>query len=143
MTAQSRGGAVNIIDMLEADHRKVEGLFAQYEAGSTEVVAEIAKELTMHTKIEEQVVYPVVRESLPNGAEEADHAKQEHDKVDEFLAELEASPTDSDCFEDLKSEVEHHVQEEESNMFPQLREACDAAKLEEMGTKAEEMKASS
>jgi iron-sulfur cluster repair protein YtfE (RIC family) len=133
---------VDIITILEEDHRKVEGLFAQYEAGAHGVVADIAKELTMHTKVEEKVLYPAVRQHLTGGEEEAEHAKREHDKVDEFLAELEANPDDADCFEDLKSEVEHHVAEEENSMFPKIRDACSQEELDHMGAKAEEMKAS-
>lgn len=133
---------MDIISMLEADHRKVEELFARYERGDHEVIAEIAEELELHTRIEEEVLYPEMATSLPDGQEKVDHAKREHDKVDEFLAELKESPDNDDCFQDLKGEVDHHVQEEESDLFPSMREACAADRLNEMGQQAEDIKAS-
>jgi hemerythrin superfamily protein len=134
---------MDAITLLKQDHRNVEELFSQYERGDHDVVGNIARELKLHTAIEEKIIYPVVQEVFPDGQKETDHAKQEHDKVDEFLAELEQNPDDQDCFLDLKSEVLHHVEEEEKEMFPKLQELVDGGRLEELGNKIEEMKRSS
>ena len=133
----------DILEHLENDHRSVEQLFEQYEntqGDKSAVVAEIFTELQLHTQLEEQILYPVVRNRMANGDEEADHATEEHDKVDGLLEQFRASPDDRAVFDALKDAVTHHVEEEETEMFPQLRESVDQAQLDEMGQQAEAMR---
>ncbi len=119
--------------LLKADHRQVEGLFAQFEAakrdGEKKALAEqICMELTVHTKIEEEIFYPACE-----GAGEEDllqEAYVEHDAAKVLIAELEAGGPD-DNFYDAKVKVlseiiQHHVEEEEKRvegMFDQARKA--------------------
>ncbi len=121
------------VALLKADHRKVEDLFEKYEAatgdGRKKALAEqICMELTIHTKIEEDVFYPACE-----GAVEEDllqEAYVEHDAAKVLIAEIEAGGPD-DKFYDAKvkvlsEEIEHHVEEEEKRvegMFAQARKA--------------------
>jgi len=121
------------IALLKADHRKVEDLFAQFEKakgdGQKRKLAEqICMELTVHTKIEEDIFYPACE-----GAVEEDllaEAYVEHDGAKVLIAEIEAGGPD-DQFYDAKVKVlsemiEHHVEEEEKRvegMFSQARKA--------------------
>lgn len=121
------------IALLKADHRKVEDLFAKFENakgdGKKKALAqEICLELTVHTKIEEEIFYPACE-----GAVEEDLLKEayvEHDGAKVLIAEIEASDP-GDEFYDAKVKVlsemiEHHVEEEEKRvegMFSQARKA--------------------
>ncbi|MGZ6040227.1 MAG: hemerythrin domain-containing protein [Phenylobacterium sp.] len=121
------------VALLKADHRKVEDLFAKFEAakgdGRKQALAEqICMELTIHAKIEEDVFYPAcegkVEEDLLN------EAYVEHDGAKVLIAEIEAGGPD-DAFYDAKvkvlsEEIAHHVEEEEKRvegMFAQARKA--------------------
>jgi len=121
------------VALLKADHRKVEDLFAKFEAAKGDgrkkaLAEEICMELTLHTKIEEDVFYPacegVVEESLLK------EAYVEHDGAKLLIAEIEAGGPD-DAFYDAKvkvlsEQIEHHVKEEEQRvegMFSQARKA--------------------
>ena len=130
------------VALLKADHRKVEDLFAKFEAAKGDgrkkaLAEEICMELTLHTKIEEDVFYPacegVVEESLLK------EAYVEHDGAKLLIAEIEAGGPD-DAFYDAKvkvlsEQIEHHVKEEEQRvegMFSQARKAgLDMDKLGE------------
>jgi hypothetical protein len=121
------------IALLKADHRKVEGLFAQFEAatgaGKKKAIAEqICLELTVHTKIEEDVFYPACE-----GAVEEDLLKEayvEHDGAKVLIAEIEAGGPGDEFYDAkvkvLSEQIAHHVEEEEQRvegMFSQARKA--------------------
>ena len=121
------------IALLKADHRKVEDLFAQFEAakgdGKKKALAEqICLELTVHTRIEEDVFYPACE-----GAVEEDLLKEayvEHDGAKMLIAEIEAGGPDDEFYDAkvkvLSEQIAHHVEEEEQRvegMFSQARKA--------------------
>jgi hypothetical protein len=118
--ASQQKSAKDAVALLKADHRKVEGLFNQYEsAGSNQekeqLAHQISKELIVHAMIEEELFYPACREK---GAEDlVDHAQVEHDELKVLVGELiEGSPHDK--FYDAKvkvlfEDVKRHVAEEE------------------------------
>ncbi len=122
------------VAMLKADHRKVEELFASFEAakgpGKKKALAEqICMELTVHTKIEEDVFYPAC-----NRADVEDdlvkEAYVEHDGAKVLIAEIEAGGPDDEFYDAkvkvLSEMIKHHVQEEEKRvegMFSQARKA--------------------
>jgi hypothetical protein len=125
--------ATDAIALLKADHRKVEDLFAKYEKakGSERkkaLAGQICFELTVHTKIEEDVFYPGCNGEID--ADLLDEAYVEHDGAKVLIAEIEAGNPD-DKFYDAKVKVlsemiKHHVKEEEKkagNMFAQARKA--------------------
>ena len=136
----------DVIKLLEADHREVEDLFAKAEstsgAAKQQVVMKIAAELTLHAEVEEQIVYPAMREA---GLESlVDEAEEEHSMVKELVAQLEAMDATIEGVDsvlaELKANVEHHVQEEESEGFRRFREAVGQAELQALASRVEEGK---
>ena len=119
------------IALLKDDHRAVEKLFKDFEAakgeGRKETLARrICLELTIHTKIEEEIFYPAC-----DGKIDEDMLKEayvEHDAAKLLMAEIEAGNGQTDDFFDAKvqvlsEQIEHHVKEEETELFPQVRKA--------------------
>ena len=119
------------IALLKDDHRAVEKLFKDFEAakgeGRKETLARrICLELTIHTKIEEEIFYPACE-----GKIEEDKLKEayvEHDAAKLLMAEIEAGNGQTDDFFDAKvqvlsEQIEHHVKEEETELFPEVRKA--------------------
>lgn len=130
--------------LLTQDHRTVDDLFTRFEelpAGGSEekilIVQEIIKELSIHASIEEQVLYPVIRDEVPDGESLHQEALQEHEEVKNVLADLDGVAPDDSGFDgkvtSLIKDVRHHVEEEESELFPRLREAISAERLHQMG----------
>jgi iron-sulfur cluster repair protein YtfE (RIC family) len=136
----------DVIKLLETDHREVEDLFAKAESttGSAkqQVVTKIASELTLHAEVEEQIVYPAMRQAGLNDI--VDEAEAEHSRVKELVAQLEAMDATTDEVDDvlaeLKADVQHHVEEEETEGFPKFREAVDQAELQALASRVEEAK---
>ena len=121
------------LQLLTADHRKVEGLFADFEkasgtAAKEKLVRQICTELKVHTQIEEEIYYPAIRGKVEDA--DLDEAFVEHDSAKLLINELEAAEPD-ESFYDAKVKVlseliEHHVKEEEKqrdNLFQQTRAA--------------------
>ena len=132
---------VNVIDMLVEDHRQVNNMFSQYEGADAEgrdrLVHEIIQSLTTHTRVEETVLYPFIRAEVPDGDALMDEAEQEHQEAKDAIDKLRAlEPDDAefdDAFQTLRSGMQHHVAEEEAEVFPKVAEAADEAKLMELG----------
>jgi iron-sulfur cluster repair protein YtfE (RIC family) len=135
----------NPVELLKADHAKVKQLFSQFEsakgAKKQEVFNQIFKELQVHTKVEEEIFYPAVKKIDKEGANEA---FEEHNIVDFILGAMKKlSPSDEAYdakFTTLKENVEHHIEEEEGEMFPEAQEKIPAAQMAELGTKMQERK---
>ncbi len=137
------------IEVLTQDHRTVEQLFRQYQQAPTnerkgEVVNEIIRELSVHAAIEEEVLYPSVREALPDGDQLAQDSLQEHQAAKEILAGLDKMSSDDAQFDhkvgQLMEDFEHHVQDEEGEMFPKLQQAVGDDVLDDIGRELEEAK---
>jgi iron-sulfur cluster repair protein YtfE (RIC family) len=136
----------DVVKLLETDHREVERLFAKAEstngAAKQQVVSKIASELTFHAEVEEQIVYPAMREAgLSDLVQEA---VEEHTKVKELVARLQtmdgtSSEVDS-VLAELKADVQHHVEEEESEGFPKFRNSVSADTLHALGEQVEQVK---
>jgi hemerythrin superfamily protein len=142
---------MDAVTLVINDHRIVEMLFAAYEQATEaeeklRLVGKIIEELSVHAAVEEQVLYPVVAERLPDGEEEAEHAETEHAEVKEILAQLERTRVDDPSFDtqvrSLISDVRHHVEEEESDMLPKLRDALGTEELLDLGARLRMAKAS-
>jgi hemerythrin superfamily protein len=123
------------IAMLTADHKKVKALFKQFaklkkdeadESEKREVVQQICEELTVHAGIEEEIFYPAVREGIEE-PDLMDEALVEHAGVKELVAQLRDMSPDDDLYDAkvtvLGEQVDHHVEEEEGEMFPKARKA--------------------
>ena len=113
-------------EMLAEDHRAVERLFETYVHDNEDSVArEICEELTLHTRVEEAVLYPALRTYVDGGDDLADIAEQEHAAVKSLIARIYESPPDDllGVVSELRHEVEQHIAREETELFPEMREA--------------------
>lgn len=129
------------IEMLQEDHRRVEQLFEQYADGQDPVIAEqICMELTVHTTLEEQDVYPILKNDVPGGQELEQEAEEEHAEVKELIQQVMQKGFDDPSVPELMLQIEegvtHHVEEEESEVFPKMREALDEQTLQQLGEQA-------
>jgi hemerythrin-like domain-containing protein len=136
------------IALLKEDHQRVKDLFAQYEATSNaeakETLAqEVFVELETHAQLEENIFYPSVNEETDKGPELVKESLQEHETVKQLIAALrQMGPQSAEFdakFHELMQNVEHHVEEEENDMFP-LAEAQLAEDLEELGEEMQDLK---
>ncbi|SEU25613.1 hemerythrin domain-containing protein [Nonomuraea wenchangensis] len=141
----------DVIAVLTHDHREVEQMFSELESmrgaigERPKLLAEnVVIELVRHSVAEEQYLYPAVREHVPGGDELADYEIAEHAAAERTMHDLEHLEPGDDRFwpelDRLMAEVRHHLREEEDELFPRLREACDQAQLEELGAKVERAK---
>jgi iron-sulfur cluster repair protein YtfE (RIC family) len=130
---------MDVTRMLEADHRQVEDLFDQIEkqegAERQPFIDELVSSLQAHMELEEQVLYPVMEPVT--GQEAVQEANTEHDLARKTLAEMQALAPDEPGFgaalEAVKAGISHHVEEEETEMFPKLR-SKGSGLLEEIAT---------
>jgi len=132
------------LDVLVQDHHTVEDLFTRFEKSGSgarkrrqQLVDKIIHELSVHAAIEEEVLYPAARREVPGTNDDVLESLEEHHIVKWTLSELEHLGPDDERFEPkmtvLMESVRHHVEEEEKELFPQLRKALDATRLEELG----------
>ena len=132
---------MNALDILKQDHQKVKGLFQEMRKDSDrgrqkELFDKIDTELEIHTHIEETVFYPAVDEH-EEFKDMIAEAREEHQEAKLLLDELEELGADDHDFgsklQQLMEAVEHHVEEEEGEMFPKIQEVFDEDELEELG----------
>ena len=141
---------MDAIALLKADHEKVDALFAQLEETTEraektreELFTKLKQELDLHAHVEEKIFYPAIKE-----AEETRditmEAFQEHHVVKVLLRELDAMEVTSETWtaklKVLKENVEHHVEEEEDEMFKKARNVLSADQLKELGALIEQEK---
>lgn len=135
---------MDAIRLIERDHHEVEDLFQQFEQSPTgqpghrqDLAHTIIRELSIHASIEEQILYPAMRRALPDGNRLVQEALDEHQKAKKALAEIDDTDPEDPEFEPrvraLIQDVRHHVDEEESELLPQLRASLPSEELEEMG----------
>lgn len=137
---------MDAVSVLTQDHEKAKALFEQIEASSDpdtrqQLLTEVIAALRAHTKIEEEVLYPLVRQQMKGGTKLFEEAMQEHQEAKKAMNELEAMSPDEpewqDKFEILMHGVLHHAKEEETEMFPKLRETFSEERLNELGEQLE------
>ena len=134
------------IALLKEDHKKVKGLFADLEKSSMrggpraqKLVAQIDKELTIHTTIEEEIFYPAFRDAVRSKDDKKMYfeAKEEHHVVKLVLPEVQEGGMAVEEFaakcKVLKELVEHHADEEEKEMFPEARKVLSRPELQDLG----------
>lgn len=145
---------MNAIDLLKADHERVKAILTQLSESTergvkkrTELLAKLEMEITIHTRLEEEILYPAFKKA---GGKEQDimyyEAKEEHRTVDALvLPDLKNTDPGSLEFSGrvkvVKELLEHHIEEEEEEMFPQAKKLLGNATLEELGAEMEKMKA--
>jgi hypothetical protein len=125
---------IDAIALLKADHRKVADLFEKFEAAKShnrkqKLAIEICTELTVHTRIEEEVFYPACHDQIKD-EDILNESYVEHDGAKVLIAEVEASGADADFFDAkvkvLSEQIKHHVEEEEkrsAGLFAQAKAA--------------------
>ncbi|KAF2395150.1 MULTISPECIES: hemerythrin domain-containing protein [Pseudomonas] len=144
---------MNAIDLLKADHERVKGILGQLSESTeravkkrTELIAKLEMEITIHTRLEEEVLYPAYKKA---GGKEQEvmyyEAKEEHRTVDSLvLPDLKttdpSTPEFSGRVKVVKELLEHHIEEEETEMFPQAKKLLGKATLEELGQQMEMLK---
>lgn len=116
--------------LLRADHKLVASLFEQYESAKTTakkkaLVAQICQELTVHAQIEEEIFYPQVQAALKDH-ELVPEAVVEHATLKDLIAQIEDAEPDGDMYDArvkvLSEYVQHHVKEEQNEIFPKVKE---------------------
>jgi len=138
-----RTGEPDAIDLLIADHREVEQVFARFEKTGSgadkqreELVQRMTVALSQHAAIEEDVFYPAARREVPDTNDDVLEALEEHHVVKVTLAELQAMDPRNERYRAkvsvLIESVRHHVEEEEGELFPRLRRTLGAARLREL-----------
>ena len=141
---------MNPFNLLKSDHEKVAGILESIDQtteraakGRDELLARLKEELDLHTKIEEEIFYPALEDSKET-RDITLEAYEEHRLVKQLLSELEAAPKDTEewtaKFTVLKENVEHHVEEEEGEMFPKARKALSEDEIETLGDRIQEAK---
>jgi hypothetical protein len=141
---------MDAITLLKADHEKVSGIFEKLEETTEraektreELFMKLKQELDLHAHIEETIFYPVLKKSEET-REITMEGIQEHHVVKVLLRELDAMAVTSETWtaklKVLKENVEHHVEEEEDDMFKSAREVLSKEQLEELGALMEQEK---
>ena len=136
--------------LLKTDHKTVAGLMKKIEdtteravKGREQLFTQLKSELDLHARIEETIFYPVLER--PERTHDITlEAYEEHKVVKQLLSELESEPKDTEewtaKFTVLKENVEHHVEEEEGEMFKKARAVLSEEEIEELGRRLEEAK---
>jgi hemerythrin superfamily protein len=129
---------MDVTELLQQDHRTVEGLFSQYKSTQDDAIVEqICQELERHAAVDEAIVYPRLAEIDP---ELEQHAEEEHATAKQLIAQIRSLPADAArLVEQLQRSVQHHVEEEESKAFPALRQRL-GAELDDLGKAVEQRK---
>jgi hemerythrin superfamily protein len=132
---------LDAIELLTDDHQKVKLLFEQYEklsdrslTSKRKVALQICLQLTKHATAEEEIFYPAVRAANSENEDIIDEATVEHASAKELIAQIIAMAPGEDLYDAkikvLSEQIEHHVEEEEREMFPAARKAkLDMAEL--------------
>jgi len=139
---------MDALNLLKQDHRTVEKLFEQFlgakEADQQQQLCEqICTDLNVHSSLEEQCFYPEIRTVAELG-DMVDESLEEHHKVKQMCSSIQAMQAGDAQLRtrmmELKQAVEHHVKEEENEMFPQVRESCEQQWLLSLGQTMEQQK---
>ncbi|MDT4907701.1 MAG: hypothetical protein QOI69_942 [Pseudonocardiales bacterium] len=137
------------IVLLKNDHKEIRRLFSQFEragdnaeATKGALVKKIIELLTVHTYIENEVMYPEVRRLLPDLEDDILESYEEHHVADVLVSELMMLNPDDERFDAkttvLIESVRHHIEEEEEDWFPKVRAGLGRKQLQELGAKMEQ-----
>jgi hypothetical protein len=141
---------MDALSLLKRDHDEVKKLLEKLESTTERGVktredqfTRLKADMEVHESIEEEIFYPRLRENAKT-KEIALEGYQEHHVVDLVMAELTSTPVDSEVwgakFTVMKENIEHHIEEEEGEMFKLARQVLDEGELEELGQRMETRK---
>ena len=144
--------AMDAIALLSSDHREVEELFEQFEkqgdranAKKKKIADQICTALILHAQIEEEIFYPAARAAVKEAGDLLDEAAVEHASAKDLIIQIQEMDPEDELYDAkvkvLSEQIEHHVKEEEKEMFPKVRKAeLDLLALaEEMVTRKDEL----
>ena len=142
---------MDAITLLTTDHKKVKRLLGELESTTergvktrTELFATIKGELTVHEIIEEEIFYPELK-AHPKAKDIVLEGFEEHHVVDLLMSELESLPVEDETWGAkalvMKENIEHHIEEEEGEMFKTARSVFERDELEDLGARMETRKA--
>jgi len=134
---------VDALTVLKKDHDKVRTLLSELEETTERAIktrqeglARLKSDLAIHEQIEERIFYPKLKEHAESRAIVLE-AYEEHDVVNTILREIEQTPVEDETwaakFKVMKENLEHHIEEEEGEMFDTTRELFEPSALEELG----------
>jgi hemerythrin superfamily protein len=137
------------IVVLKADHKEIRNLFRQFQTAGDKavkkketIVGKIIELLTVHTYIENEVMYPQVCALLPDLTDDVLESYEEHHVADVLCMELAAMPAGAERFDAkttvLIENVTHHIEGEEQDWFPNVRAGLGRKQLQELGAKLEQ-----
>jgi hemerythrin superfamily protein len=142
--------STDAIVLLRDDHKEVKRLFKEFQdskegsAASGKIAHQILEALTVHTYLENEVMYPEVRKLLPDLEDDILESYEEHHVADVLCLELSALGPENERFRAkmavLTENVTHHIAEEEQEWFPKVREGLGRKQLQEMGERMIEMR---
>jgi hemerythrin superfamily protein len=141
--------ASDAITLLKADHKEIRSLFRKFQGAGdravktkAKLVKQIIELLTVHTYVENEVMYPRVRALLPELEDDVLESFEEHHVADVLAMELAAMPADAERFDAktavLIESVTHHIEEEEQDWFPKVRAGLGRKQLQEIGAELEQ-----
>jgi hypothetical protein len=141
---------MDAVKLLEEDHKKVKKIMEDIDATTErgvktreELFAKVKRELTVHESIEEEIFYPALKEH-PKAKDLVLEAYEEHHVVDMVMAEITGVPYEDETwgakFTVMKENVEHHIEEEEDEMFKQARQVFSSDELAELGDRMQARK---
>ena len=150
---------MNAIELLKEDHQEAMDLMEQLEEITgdfdeeseegiisnepVQLFSQLKTALTLHTQLEEAIFYPTMKQ-FDETRDMISGALEEHQEVDQILNEMSTmSPGDEDFqdkLEELRDSVEHHIDEEENELFPKAEELCGEERLNQMGQQMLQMK---
>jgi hemerythrin-like domain-containing protein len=139
------------IVLLKADHKEVKSVFKQFQqagedatAKKGDLVKKMIELLTVHTYLENELIYPEVRRQLPDLKDDVLESYEEHHVADVLCLELSTMSADHERFDAkttvLIENVLHHIEEEEQEWFPQVRKGMSRKQLAELGERMLEMR---
>ncbi len=139
----------DVIDILTSDHRDVTALIGEIRTITDPMIRRdltdtAISELVRHAVAEEMYVYPAIRKHVPDGAKAVEHDIEEHKQLEKAMKKLEGADVNSAEFEaaldELSALLADHVQDEETEQFPELRRHIPQEELTELAGKVETAK---
>ena len=141
--------STDAITLLKQDHKKVKRLFRDFKRASSaqekkKIADQVIEELTVHTYLENEVMYPRIRAMVPDLEDDILESYEEHHVADVLCLELSEMDAEDERLEPkfsvLAESVTHHIGEEEENWFPTVRDELSRAQLAEIGAEMEKMR---
>lgn len=141
---------MDAIQLLTNQHREADAAFDEYlELGPEDsdrkkaIARKVITDLSVHAGIEEVAFYPTVREALPDVDDDIDEDLEEHREAKQRLSDMQGMDPDDPQFDatfnELIQEVRHHVEEEENDLFPRVREALTPEELDDLGDSMQDL----